>query len=193
LLTVQYRQALGSRVQFRSDREFDVDPSDEATLHLLGIRYYITATDGRYYAQLNASPKFRLIGSADPYYKTFEYLDATPPAAFDAPGGQLEITTWQPEHRSFKVRSNTGGRVMLTEQLFPGWSANVDGQIVPIERWNSAFQSVTVFAGEHSVEFHYSSPGMVLGSLVSLASVVALLWMGSTRYSAGVQEHEKEA
>jgi Bacterial membrane protein YfhO len=170
-LTVQYREMLGAAATFRSDRLFDVDPKNDEMMHLLGVRYVITGDSGTYYAAMANNPKFRLLGSVDPYYKTFEYLDATPSFAAT---GSLDLLKWTPEQRSFRVHS-TGGRLTLSEQLLPGWTATVDSQAAPIERWHGAFQSVNVSPGEHMVEFRFSSPGLVTGAIVSLVSLVVLI------------------
>lgn len=53
-----------------------------------------------------------------------------------------------------------------------GWSATVDGQPVEIERVNVAFMAVDVPAGDHVIEFHYMTPGLKPGAVVTLASVL---------------------
>lgn len=174
LLTIQYRAALGSAAKFRTDREFDIDPADEASLHLLGVRYFITAEQGPSYKALISNPKFRLLGARDLYFKTFEYSDAMPPFGMD--GGQLEARVWNPEHRSFRVTSAAGGTLHLTEQRMPGWSATIDGVPAKLESWHDAFQAVNVPAGDHVVDFRFSSSGLKAGALISLVSIAGLVW-----------------
>jgi uncharacterized membrane protein YfhO len=62
----------------------------------------------------------------------------------------------------------------LHEQFFPGWQATVDGKSVPIERWNGAFQSVSVAPGRHTVRFRYRSRALEVGAWISLFSLLAL-------------------
>lgn len=62
-----------------------------------------------------------------------------------------------------------------------GWSAQVNGEPVAIERVNVGFMAVTVPEGEGvTIEFTYRTPGLTLGfgiTLVSLALLVAYLML----------------
>ncbi len=182
LITKQYRAMLGDAAKFRTDREFDINPADDATLRLLGVRYLISAEQGQFYSAVTGNPKFRRIGSSDPYYKVFEYLDAMPPFGIET--GHLQLRTWNPEHRIFQVQSADGARLHLSEQLIPGWTVTIDGTRGELERWHGAFQSVVVPAGEHTVEFRFSSSGVRYGAWISLVSLAGLVWM-ARRCGAG--------
>src|SRR5262249_20339914 len=74
LLPAQYREMVGAAA-FRTNREFDVDPTDDAALHLFGVRYFITADSAAAYKKIAGNSRFKLIGSDRMYFKTFEYLD----------------------------------------------------------------------------------------------------------------------
>ena len=173
LLTRQYRALLGNSAHFLSDRTFDIDPADQTALRLLGVRYFITGDSGIRYAFVSKDPHFRLIGSPEPYYKTFEFLDAVP--SYGAEGAELKVLTWNPEHRVFHVSSPTGGQVYLSEQMLPGWTVTIDGAASNLGRRQGAFQSVMVPAGEHTVEFRFFSRGMFWGACVSLISLAGLI------------------
>jgi hypothetical protein len=177
LMTGPYRALLGTSAQFQTDRLFRIDPADEAELRLLGVRYFVTGDSGRFYAFVSHSPKFRLLGSADPYYKTFEYVDAVPAFSAEPGDAMVDVVTWNPEHRGFRVNSASGGRLNLSEQFLAGWSAVIDGRPSTLEPWRGAFQSVAVPQGVHVVEFRFSSPGLLLGAFVSLLSLGALMWV----------------
>ncbi len=179
LLTTQYRELLGDSAHFHTDRTFDVDPADRAALNLLGVRYFLTGDTGKYYAFLSTSPMFRLIGSSEPYYKTFELLGATP--SFGTESVAVKVLTWNPERRAFRVSSATGGRIYLAEQLLPGWTVTIDGAASNLDRWHEAFQSAAVPAGEHTVEFRFSSPGLIAGAWISFLSLAGLICWASLR------------
>jgi hypothetical protein len=171
-ITTQYRAMLGDGATFRSERELDIDASKDDILQLLGVRYLITGDTGKLYAVAAGNPKFRLLGSNEPFYKVFEYVNAKPAFGGD---GNTELLTWTPETRAFRINAPQAGRATLSEQLLPGWSARVDGREVDIERWNGAFQSVAIPPGQHEVEFRYRSTGLIRGAGISLLSIVALL------------------
>jgi hypothetical protein len=170
LLPEQYRDMVGAAA-FRTNREFDVDPLDEVGMHLLGARYFITADSSAAYKKLISSPKYRLIGSPNVYYKTFEYLGYEP----------FEPDAWEPEHRVLRTSFKSPEEVTLREQFLPGWSATIDGEAAAIERWRGAYQAVRVPAGEHKVEFRYRSPGLWAAAMVSLLSVAGLAWFARPR------------
>jgi hypothetical protein len=180
LLTVQYRAALGSSAAFYSDRRFDLDPTDDNWMHRLGVRYVVTVEDMGFYKSVVSNPMFRLVGTRFVYYKTFEYLDATPSFALEGEGESLAVTQWEPALRAFHVRANGGARLRIAEQFLPGWTASVDGQPARIERWSGAFQEVALGMGDHNVEFRYSTPGLGWGAAISLISLAVVLRMALT-------------
>jgi uncharacterized membrane protein YfhO len=84
------------------------------------------------------------------------------------------VAAWQPERRSFRVRSDAGGAFRLTEQFYPGWTATIDGALTSIARCHEAFQCVIMPAGEHRVEFRYRSRTLLIGLAISLLSALVI-------------------
>lgn len=160
--------------RFRNNWEFDVGPDRTDLLHLLGVRYLVTASDGPLYSPYLNNPDFRLIGPSKSYYKVFEYLHPQPTFGWEDVRGAVDLAGWTPETRVFKVNSPTGGRFALHEQLFPGWRASIDGRAVNLERWRGAFQSVSVPAGEHEIQFRFRSESLRIGAWISLLSLLLL-------------------
>jgi hypothetical protein len=174
LLPAPYKRAVEAFTPFRTDRLFQVDPANQAMLQRLAVRYYLTSVHSSSHSFLAASPDFRLLQPAESFFRVFEYLHAVPIYRWENVIGTAERVSWTPERRELRVHSNSGGRFVLIEQYFPGWTATIDGAAVPIERWGEAFQAVQVPAGEHRVQFLFHSRGLRLGALVSLASLVIL-------------------
>ena len=178
MLPGQYHEKLRALVRPGDARLFDLDPSDPALLRSLGVRYFLTAEQGRFYPVLKSSPDYRLEEPSTSYYKVFELRDALPAYRLEPPAGtgpsSIERVNWKPEHREFVVRSAQGRRFVLVEQFHPGWRAAVDGQPVPIERCEGAFQAIAVPAGEHRVRFDYWPRTLLPGALLSLAGVAFL-------------------
>ena len=58
-----------------------------------------------------------------------------------------------------------------------GWSATVDGEEVEILRGNYMFMCLPLTAGHHDIEFHYCSPGIKLGAVVSVVSLCVVAGM----------------
>jgi hypothetical protein len=172
----QYHQ-LVSAAHFRTNWDFGIAPDQTELLRLLGVRYLITSEAGPMFAGVSASPHWRSADSKRDYYRVFEYRDAFPPFGFEDAAGTTALRYWTPERREFEVHSALGGRFFFAEQLFPGWHAELDGRAVPIARWNGAFQSVDVPPGDHGVRFQFHSAGFETGRWISLAALVALLWL----------------
>ena len=82
---------------------------------------------------------------------------------------------------SAQIDSNRKQVVFFSVPYEDGWSAQVNGEPVAIERVNVGFMAVTVPEGEGvTIEFTYRTPGLTLGfgiTLVSLALLVAYLML----------------
>lgn len=55
-----------------------------------------------------------------------------------------------------------------------GWSATVNGEPVQVEQVSVGFMAVKVPAGESTIVFTYETPGLKIGALISLISVLLL-------------------
>lgn len=183
-ITAQYRERVEKLAQFHTNWEFGLDPNNERSLQLLGVRYFITTEGGPQYQRLSTNPSFRQMEPDSPY-KVFEFTKAQPPFGWDQGGAPESVicARWEAEEREFTVRSVTGGRFFLVEQFFPGWTASVDEKPVLIERWDGAFQAITVPPGEHRVRFIFRSDGFRVGAAVSLASLLLLIFWARGGFS----------
>jgi len=59
-----------------------------------------------------------------------------------------------------------------------GWSCTVNGEKAKIEKVNSGFMAVLVPNGKSTVRFDYTTPGLAIGIMVSVASFAVLLIYG---------------
>jgi uncharacterized membrane protein YfhO len=76
---------------------------------------------------------------------------------------------------SFEVDAVADGWLVVAATDYPGWTAQVDGVTVSIERANLAFRAVPVGAGRHTVTFAYAPAWLLPSALVSLAGVIGLI------------------
>ena len=65
--------------------------------------------------------------------------------------------------------------LVLSENHYPGWQAEVDGRAVETRRVNYNLRGVELPAGEHTVTFVYRPKSASVGLLVSLLTLAALL------------------
>jgi len=183
LLPVQYKQVVEPAARFSEARQFTIDPGREEMLRLLAVRYIISTElpRGPAYDSLLANPNFRVLQPATSYYKVFEYTRAQLPYRWEIEQNMdprtIQRLRWDPEHRSFLVRSQTGGRFVLVEQHYPGWRVRVDGLPAALERWKGAFQAVEVGPGEHRIDFEFRPLRLRVGAGLSLIGLIGLCWM----------------
>jgi uncharacterized membrane protein YfhO len=63
--------------------------------------------------------------------------------------------------------------LVVRDTFFPGWSATVDGEPVPLWRADYLFRAVPVPAGTHVVELDFRSRALEHGLVVSLLAALA--------------------
>ncbi len=105
------------------------------------------------------------------------------PAPDPAAGGTAAITAYASERVVVRV-DGAGGLLVLTDALYPGWEATLDGAPAQLYAADGLFRGVLVPAGAHEVVFAFRPISFRLGagvSLVGLAALVAgaaLVWRG---------------
>ena len=71
-----------------------------------------------------------------------------------------------------------GGSVFFRVPYSQGWAATVDGHPVSVDRANIAFMSIRVESGLHVVRLHYSTPGLGIGSLLTVIGIIGTVLVG---------------
>lgn len=77
-----------------------------------------------------------------------------------------------------------GGLLVLTENHYPAWKAEVDGEAAKVYYTNHAFRGVPVPPGRRTVTFRYKSAPITFGLIAGLVGIVAigfLLLLGSSK------------
>jgi hypothetical protein len=88
--------------------------------------------------------------------------------------GAARLTLDVPGDTVVDARSSARALLVLNDAWAPGWVATVDGAPTPIFRANGLVRGVWIDAGEHTVRFRYSAPGLAVGWAVALALAAAL-------------------
>jgi len=103
------------------------------------------------------------------------------PPSTGIPPSEVKITEYEPERVMLSVEGVTGGFLVLTDLLYPGWRAFVNGREVPIFRANYLFRAVRIEPGRSVVRFEYRPASFRLGAAISAitasAVVAAAMWM----------------
>jgi hypothetical protein len=112
-----------------------------------------------------------------------ENPDIIPNPEADSTGENLQITEYEMNSISMKVKLNSDGIVYLADCYYPAWKAYVDGIKTPVILANTAFRGVTVKAGEHEIVLRYESEIYDICRAITLVSAFfVLLILGINLY-----------
>ena len=106
----------------------------------------------------------------------------------------VEISRWDPQDREIQVRVEKDSIVRLKTYNFPGWTARVDGKIVPMLSDKDGVQQIEVPPGIHTVRatFENTGPrtsGTALSALGGLL-ILGLAFAGRLRARTADKETE---
>lgn len=92
---------------------------------------------------------------------------------------KAQVMRPSPNQVNVKLRALSPGLLVLCDQFFPGWVAELDGKPAKLMRANYLFRGVEIPAGEHTVVFKYVPfsfwGGVILAALFSSAALFYLL------------------
>jgi hypothetical protein len=90
-----------------------------------------------------------------------------------------------------RVATDHGGLLVVSENWYPGWTADIDGTPADVVRTNYTLMGVTVPPGVHYVTLRFRPASLALGAVVSAATALVLTvawlltWRKSRRSSVG--------
>ncbi|MGE3314204.1 MAG: YfhO family protein [Planctomycetaceae bacterium] len=100
----------------------------------------------------------------------------------DVAQGTIRITEFRADDVALDVDSPTGGRVVLTDLIYPGWKATIDGEPAEIVAVDRMFRAVDVPAGRHSVVWTYRPPHVYWGAAVGFFAFLLLAAIAHIRF-----------
>lgn len=85
--------------------------------------------------------------------------------------------TWTPNR--IDVSALGPGRLVLSENAYPGWGATVDGSPSRLDTTQDGMRSLVLPPGEHTVRFEFHPSSVYIGAAISLLGALALglLWL----------------
>jgi hypothetical protein len=108
-------------------------------------------------------------------------LEGAPPEGVPMAGtsGSASLAADEGPNRLRVSAESTGGSwLVVSDVVYPGWEATVDGAPSAIYPADSLFRAVWVPAGSHEVVFEYRPVSVLLGALLSLASLGFVVAVG---------------
>jgi Bacterial membrane protein YfhO len=94
-----------------------------------------------------------------------------PPSAYAQPGS-ARVEEYTPNRVRLTASTPRDAVLVLSDTVYPGWRAFVDGREAPVLRGDMLFRVVALPAGQHQVEFRFEPQSVQLGLLVTLASLL---------------------
>lgn len=107
---------------------------------------------------------------------------ATSPAPqppFPASAVAAEVTAWKPGSMTVALRGVDAapGHLLVSENWYPDWHAEVDGKPAVVRRANHSLLSVDLPAGAKSVRLWFDSPAYARGKWISAAALLLAVGM----------------
>ena len=96
---------------------------------------------------------------------------------------EVSIDQWSPNR--IEMTAEGPGKLVLSELVYPGWVASVDGEAVHIEEFDTILRAVSLDAGSHHIIFAFR-PGSVYIGIGLFFVGVASLGFGSLRERRGM-------
>jgi hypothetical protein len=103
------------------------------------------------------------------------------------PGATARIVAYEPSRLVIETSAQGAAVLVLSEIIYPGWEASVDGVATRIHATNYVLRGVAVPAGAHRVEMRYRAPAARVGALISACAL--LLLCGLTLYDWRATKH----
>lgn len=75
------------------------------------------------------------------------------------------------------IKLDSKKELVLSIPYSRGWTAEVDGQAVPLHQANTMYMGLELTPGEHTIQLHYVTPGLKIGLAASLLSLLFFLML----------------
>lgn len=101
-----------------------------------------------------------------------------PPEAKGLDRDSVEIVSYSPNYIKLNTYLQRAGLLVLNEIYFPGWQAYIDGKKEHIFKANYIMRSVYLKEGRHTAEFKYSPLSFRTGAIITILTLLILLFLG---------------
>ncbi len=106
--------------------------------------------------------------------------EAGPPAGFVKGGGEVTALKWAPQRKLLRIKTPTGGTLLVRAFYYPGWKVSLDGkELQPYPNPENGLMLVDVPPGEYTLKVRFKGGKWhTAGRTASGASLFALLISG---------------
>ena len=103
----------------------------------------------------------------------------------------VELTAYEANRLAYRVRSEKGGVVVLSEIYYPGWTCTIDGEETCIARTNYVLRAVRVPAGEHEIVMSFDPQSVHLTETIAYCGLAVLALMLLALLVAGLRRRRE--
>jgi hypothetical protein len=89
--------------------------------------------------------------------------------------GSVQWIERQVDRFSLRVAADRPALLVVLDNYYPAWRADIGGRDVPVLRANHTFRAIPVPAGEYTVTFRYTPDALRAGGAISLVVLTLLL------------------
>ena len=117
---------------------------------------------------------FKKLLSDDFDFRNSLILEKPSPISPQFGEGDVEVVSYKPQEVIVKTRSDQPKLLYISDNYYPGWKAQVDGEETEILRANYTFRAVPLIGGEHRVRFYYNSDSLKVGVVITGGSLLII-------------------
>ncbi len=88
---------------------------------------------------------------------------------------QVQSLSWSPNHIQVVVQGE--GMLVLSEVVYPGWVATIDGKQVLIELSYELLRSISLGQGEHLVDLYFRPWSVIVGAALTIIAFFSFLFL----------------
>lgn len=169
-----YQRTVNDNPHASPSRYSELEKYDSKALAKFGVKYLWVINNGKKII----SPQWKVIYNTETYsilenpdYKNRVYLLNGQ--------GDAQIISYSPLLVRIKYFSSGPDTLVISDSWYPGWQAKIGNTKVDIEKFYGIFKSISVPAGEKTVEMTYNPISFKLGYLIT-----ALTFFGFLAYTS---------
>lgn len=119
--------------------------------------------------------KLRLIEKFDQVY-IYQNQDFQKRFRFENSTGQINIEKITPNYVDLTFEKlNSPQNLIISQNYYPGWYAQIDGAKYEVEKYNDVFQIVPVPSGAGKVQIRYEPRTLLAGKTITFATIIFAL------------------
>ena len=94
---------------------------------------------------------------------------------FSVKDAKIKVIDYRNNEVALETSTNNDSFLVFSDSYYPGWKAYIDNNETKIYKTNGMFKGIYITEGEHIVIFKYIPTGLIIGIIVSLATIISMI------------------